>query len=1466
MKSTVKLTALVVLITLFLLPVYSDALSIQASMPSGEIDYERVISSINVENVKRHILYFSRLGSRFPGYPGYYQAAEYIHHIFKGLSVSEQSFDIVLPVDYGANITILPNGPTFKAYPLWPNMVSPPTINGSITGHLIYVGGGTLKEISDACRRLGVQVEDSILLMDLSSGMRWLDAAKIGAKAVIFLGGEDSTTSEFRTKFLDKVPFNYPRLFVPERCSKALIELANQGVTVEVKSKMIWEKRRAVNIIGMVNGTRYPDKYVLFTAYYDSFSYVPSIAPGAEEAVGISILLELSRFFSENPAMYTTVFVALSGHDLGLVGSREFVQEYIFKRWEGFGRKIQAVINLDIHTGSNVIAPTLYGGFYGSRKTTKFNNLFTFIADNIIPEVQRQLNMAFEYSKDGISDFSYLNLFDFPFPYDSEPFTISNVPSLSLITANVLKIRWGTPYDLPKYMDMHNLEIQVKAISCILYAIANTPDLIPTYYPVSDEWEIDKSYWAIINGLIAEYNYTRAWYEPVSDVIFMTRTSGGGYQKVSYLISAGLWLYTFPNEKGEVTVIGATTVESGGSVWMIQAYGIDPETGNVVYAPDLGLHKFSDSIISIMEGGGEPPLSNRHDFGYFTVFKCGSIVFFDADEPSYLNVPVGLAIQLNDFETHSKPDSFGISSYSSTGLAYSVVAAFIKPRLRAEMVMTAPHTVRFPFGLLINASERHPQGYGYSVKVGQQLILSNTPLRCAESYYWLNSHRLAGITLALSGLKSRNRIIEEMIRDSYALLNDGRYDAAFNTYVRAWSEGWKVYAEIKRTTEDIVLTLPFFAALLIPFAFLAEMLFFGFTGMKRILLLVLIYALITCAVGFTHVGFRIAEDAFGILLGCGGLILTAPAVGVVISKVLNFIAVISRRVSGPRFSTVSKFTRAGLAFSYGIRNMKRRKLRTGLMLIAVIFMTAGLVGFTSVSPMGFVKPNKTETKPSYNGILLMHEKIKGASFAVGHKILEAVTSELGDVAVIAPRMWRYPIRWPFRVVFNGKVSYCPAISGVTPQEAKITDVNGTIVKGRWFSPDDVWTCIIGTGMAKSLQIERVPVTISLMGRNLTVVGIVDDSKVDALVDLNGGNPITPIDWSSPGMPSFEMWSLSGGIILMPYNTLLRLGEGSISTIAIKLYNDTMISEVAERLFKRYGLETYFAVHNVTYVYSKVTSYKVIGWQFQIVPLILVILSLLNMAIASIYERAREIQIFASVGLSPIDISVMFLAESVAYAVLGGLLGYTIMSGVSAYLSGFFPGLNLNPSSSVVVSSMVVAMLATISSAIYPMFKASRIVVPSLERKWRIPTKPIGDEWVIPLPFTIKSDEESDQILSFMEKFAESHRGEDVPYFTTEEVKRVQRREGERELRCLSMKVILPPREAGIRQDAEVTVIKDIRENRRWIEIRVHRLSGAYSSWQRANYDFVDAIRKQLLLWRSLPYEERIAYLKGAGRR
>jgi len=115
MKSTIKLSSLAVLITLFLLQTYFDAQSIQANGHSGEIDYGRVISGINVENVKRHILYFSSLGSRFPGYRGSYRAAEYIRNIFEGeeLSVSEQSFDIVLPVDYGANITVLPDGPMF---------------------------------------------------------------------------------------------------------------------------------------------------------------------------------------------------------------------------------------------------------------------------------------------------------------------------------------------------------------------------------------------------------------------------------------------------------------------------------------------------------------------------------------------------------------------------------------------------------------------------------------------------------------------------------------------------------------------------------------------------------------------------------------------------------------------------------------------------------------------------------------------------------------------------------------------------------------------------------------------------------------------------------------------------------------------------------------------------------------------------------------------------------------------------------------------------------------------------------------------------------------------------------------------------------------------------------------------------------------------------------------------------------
>src|SRR3972149_2546256 len=58
-------------------------------------------------------------------------------------------------------------------------------------------------------------------------------------------------------------------------------------------------------------------------------SVTPSLAPGAEQAAGITALLELARYFREHPPARSVVFLATSAHHLALRGIDDFIQRYL---------------------------------------------------------------------------------------------------------------------------------------------------------------------------------------------------------------------------------------------------------------------------------------------------------------------------------------------------------------------------------------------------------------------------------------------------------------------------------------------------------------------------------------------------------------------------------------------------------------------------------------------------------------------------------------------------------------------------------------------------------------------------------------------------------------------------------------------------------------------------------------------------------------------------------------------------------------------------------------------------------------------------------------------------------------------------------------------------------------------------------------------------------------------------------
>ena len=112
---------------------------------------------------------------------------------------------------------------------------------------------------------------------------------------------------------------------------------------------------RTQNVCALVKGSKYPDRYLVFSGHYDHLGQMGSKAyiPGAnDDASGIAMMLDLARYFQENPPEYSVVFLAFGAEELGLIGSRYFTEHPLLPL-----DSICFMINLDIvGTGDEGIA------------------------------------------------------------------------------------------------------------------------------------------------------------------------------------------------------------------------------------------------------------------------------------------------------------------------------------------------------------------------------------------------------------------------------------------------------------------------------------------------------------------------------------------------------------------------------------------------------------------------------------------------------------------------------------------------------------------------------------------------------------------------------------------------------------------------------------------------------------------------------------------------------------------------------------------------------------------------------------------------------------------------------------------------------------------------------------------------------------------------------------------------------
>jgi aminopeptidase YwaD len=102
---------------------------------------------------------------------------------------------------------------------------------------------------------------------------------------------------------------------------------------------------RSENVTGIVPG-EVADSFIIFTAHYDHLGMMgkDAVFNGASDnASGTAMLLYLAAYFAQHPQHYTMVFIAFSGEEAGLLGSKYFTEHPLLQL-----SHIKFLTNIDI--------------------------------------------------------------------------------------------------------------------------------------------------------------------------------------------------------------------------------------------------------------------------------------------------------------------------------------------------------------------------------------------------------------------------------------------------------------------------------------------------------------------------------------------------------------------------------------------------------------------------------------------------------------------------------------------------------------------------------------------------------------------------------------------------------------------------------------------------------------------------------------------------------------------------------------------------------------------------------------------------------------------------------------------------------------------------------------------------------------------------------------------------------------
>jgi len=1469
--------------------------------------------------------------ARLAGYPGAAKAADYIVGEMKKLAQFgvkpaasggiepklpyREAYWVTVPwVDGQPTVEVMVGGKpvdSYNVYPLWPNLVRTSQLpEGGQTYRLIDGGDGSLAEFN------GKDVEGTAALMQFRGGTSWLNAPRLGAKAVIFVEPDELERGEAEAKFL-RIPINIPRFWISHNDAYRLTARikSQPEVTIRIKCRMTWERRQAWNIVAEIPGAdRELKKQVVYlTAYYDAMSMVPQLSPGAESTAGAASLLEMTRILAKHPPKRTVRIIFNGAHFLGLAGVRNYIANHLKELTDGTPTRertkflglipythtvmermpINLFLAFDLSTHHNRVGLFYKGMFYDQREDMDISRQFSDFARTV--RENAGLMATFETTKnfgdaeagfaDGVNPIYGKPWRTFIFgkiALDNEPITLGGSRGAAFVTTDDSRPLVDTPFDVIEEVNFGNLYDQTCFLSATLWDVVNDPKM-----PVDKDPKFSRM---TLSGGFAELQVKAMAFDPTRSVVadkVIPGTMCVARMSDSTLMGTRGDLVEIVDKRGRANFWGYPTINAYG--WRkpsyLEAYHTDP-SGDIDFAPDWGP--------MVSRSNPDPTqffiTSGKKEFT-IVVFDCVPIALYDLVDPQSLTTL--RYIKVYDGRTDAEPRRYGIAVPHPEpwrGHVEDVALVFAEKDQRIKVMMgLGGGSVRM---LLLNAdtvgtpnptgaNDKSESGLGYLAD--KPYALSHTPLRVTKDMWALDELRLK----KLAGFRIVNEIVQSMHMTAKSLLTEAEdalakkdYETADSKARAAWGYEARAYPAVLSTMNDVVKGVLFYLALMLPFAFFVERLLFAFPNLRtQIVGVVIIFSVICGIFALIHPAFEITKNPWIVPLAFIMVALSVLVITLVTMKFETQLKMLQMKVSGVHRADIGRMSVAAAAFSLGISNMRKRRARTVFTCLTLVLLTFTVLSFTSVKTATKYNERHAKGKPSYQGLLVrnaMWEPLEESAYRV-------LSDEFGRTRAVAPRAWYFLAKTEEQSFLQvkspstGTTYDARAVTGLTPAETEVTKLDKALVGGRWFRPGDVHAAIIPTRMAEAFHMvpsDAGKVRIELGGVPYDVIGIIDAAKAKRFLDLDQ-EPLTPVDWiqmqrmARQGGGQQQQGQKSGfqeylhlspdQVVFVPFNTAINLGA-EVESVAVSFITPEEVTKTLRELMPRLGFNLYAGTGDVIMKWSAIGRTSIAGMSDIVIPILIAALIVLNTMLGAVYERVKEIHIFSSIGLAPNHIATLFMAESFVYAILGAIFGYLIGQGLAKVITifGILPGLYLNYSSVSAVASTSVVIGVVLLSTIYPARKASEVATPALERRWQVPD-PVGDNWVIPLPFAVTGDQAT-ALTRFMVEWFEAYEEYSIGDFVTQDVSTHTEDSKYGMSYVIQLMAWVAPFDLGVSQKVQLKSVPTDMEDVFEIILHLERVSGDVSSWRRVNRRFLNTLRKQFLIWRTLRSEERDRYL------